>query len=481
MKSDQKLDLDAMLARWPAPARDDAAWESRAEAIMAAAVAARSAAGEPAMALLAAPPLAAEAGEPASDGVAAGGTGADSVAGRKGAVGSEGPGSGERKMSDGTNQGGPKDPGSPASEQPRKKQSLKDIATRASQSGRSSIPASAPTSATGTPVPRSATATPIPSSRALEAKADDSGMVDLKVVQATVTPQQVAAAEKAKPGSSDLFEDEEKIEGAPPTKRAGGAVAAVKAPPPAPQRGGVVIAIGLAAIGVAAAVLIMMRGAGQSPASKPGAEARPVETAAATATAAQAAASATAAPAEVAAAETPSATPIADSRGGPATPGAAGGAAPSGDTGKLAAADPRPALGGPAPAAVAPAAKGDLTSQMAAATGADKNKSGATDANPEPASGGGSKNSSVPEKPPQGSVQAAIRAVSGNAKACVAGADDISRANVTFGSNGAVTSVSVSGWAAGKGAASCIKTALKGANVGPFSSPSFTVTVPIRP
>jgi hypothetical protein len=44
-----------------------------------------------------------------------------------------------------------------------------------------------------------------------------------------------------------------------------------------------------------------------------------------------------------------------------------------------------------------------------------------------------------------------------------------------------VSSVSVSGWASGKPAAGCIKSALQGANVGAFSKPSFTVGVTIRP
>ena len=119
---------------------------------------------------------------------------------------------------------------------------------------------------------------------------------------------------------------------------------------------------------------------------------------------------------------------------------------------------------------------------MAKATGAEKGAGQGTDT-AEPASGGGkgSKSSSIPEQPPQGSVQAAIGSVMGGAKGCVAGADDVSRAQITFGSNGSVTNVSVSGWAAGKGAAGCIKGALKGANVGPFSKPSFTVGVTIRP
>lgn len=87
----------------------------------------------------------------------------------------------------------------------------------------------------------------------------------------------------------------------------------------------------------------------------------------------------------------------------------------------------------------------------------------------------------VPDQPPQGSVTAAVGSVMGGAKACVAGADDVSRATITFGSSGAVQSVSVSGWAAGKPAASCIQSALKGANVGPFSKPTYSFGVTIRP
>lgn len=87
----------------------------------------------------------------------------------------------------------------------------------------------------------------------------------------------------------------------------------------------------------------------------------------------------------------------------------------------------------------------------------------------------------VPDQPPQGSVTAAVGSVMGGAKACVAGADDVSRATITFGSSGAVQSVSVAGWAAGKPAASCIQSALKGANVGPFSKPTYSFGVTIRP
>ena len=87
----------------------------------------------------------------------------------------------------------------------------------------------------------------------------------------------------------------------------------------------------------------------------------------------------------------------------------------------------------------------------------------------------------VPDRPATGVVTSAVGAVKGGARSCVAGADDVSTATITFGSSGAVQSVSVSGWAAGKPAAACIQSALKGANVGPFAQPSFSFSVSIRP
>ena len=90
-------------------------------------------------------------------------------------------------------------------------------------------------------------------------------------------------------------------------------------------------------------------------------------------------------------------------------------------------------------------------------------------------------NSNIPQQPAQGSIAPALRSVMGGAKKCVAGADDVSNAAITFGSNGAVKSVAVTGWAAANGATDCIKSALKGANVGPFWKPSFTVNVTLKP
>jgi hypothetical protein len=117
---------------------------------------------------------------------------------------------------------------------------------------------------------------------------------------------------------------------------------------------------------------------------------------------------------------------------------------------------------------------------MARAVGPIKDGDNSGPALPEPAAGG-ARNQNIPEQPSQGSVQAAIGAVMGGAKACVAGADDVSRAQVTFSSAGTVTNVTVSGWAAANGKSACVQGALKGAKVGPFSRPSFTFGVSIRP
>ena len=100
----------------------------------------------------------------------------------------------------------------------------------------------------------------------------------------------------------------------------------------------------------------------------------------------------------------------------------------------------------------------------------------------EPASGQEKGPKNVPDQPPQGSVTSAVNKVMGGAKACVAGADDVSRATITFSSGGTVQSVTVGGWASGKGSVvSCIKAALSGATVGPFSKPTYSFSVTIRP
>jgi len=89
--------------------------------------------------------------------------------------------------------------------------------------------------------------------------------------------------------------------------------------------------------------------------------------------------------------------------------------------------------------------------------------------------------SDVPDKPSTGAVQAAIGQVLGGARACVAGQDGPSRATVTFGSDGRVQSVSVSGPAAGTPSEACIRAALSKARVQPFARPTFSVGATVRP
>ena len=165
---------------------------------------------------------------------------------------------------------------------------------------------------------------------------------------------------------------------------------------------------------------------------------------------------------------------------GDATASAAPGPAPMGGplpSGALAQnGSPEDPKGADRPVKVNP--DGTLDDAMKKAAGTDGEKPEATAT---PAADDAAKPKNIPDRPATGSVTAAIGSVMGGAKACVAGADDVSRATVTFGSSGAVTGVSVSGWASGKPAASCIQSALKGANVGPFSQPTFTFGVTIRP
>lgn len=88
----------------------------------------------------------------------------------------------------------------------------------------------------------------------------------------------------------------------------------------------------------------------------------------------------------------------------------------------------------------------------------------------------------VPQRPSQGTLTSALGRVLGKAKACIGPDDPISRASVVFASAGTVSSVAVSGNAAGKPAEACIKSALSGAKLNtPFAEPTYTTTVTIRP
>lgn len=87
----------------------------------------------------------------------------------------------------------------------------------------------------------------------------------------------------------------------------------------------------------------------------------------------------------------------------------------------------------------------------------------------------------IPKFPPQGAVAAGVRPGRMAAKACVAGADGVTRVQLSFQSSGAVTSISVGGWAAKNGKAGCVKAAFQGVNVGQFQDPSYSFPVSVRP
>lgn len=488
-RPNDKLDLDALLASWPAPSRDEKAWEDRADAIVKAALDAPKQEGADvvlAKTLLEAPPLEAEPGEPQVPVASAG----------------------ENKMSQDSEQGGAaKQDVPPASAVPstvaprsaeRKKGSLKEIAARASQAGAASKPGTAiptaPASRTGASSPASATATPLPVAAAPSGALEDSGIVDLNVVKAKATPEQKEAADKAKPGTEGILDDEKEK----PAAAAGGKVVAMPAKTAAASKpeekkkgsGGVIAGVAIAVLGIAAAFAITKVNKPAEPTATtesrptpaqegPQGPAKPAEQAQAASPDTPSPAAADGQPAEAAPSGGGEKVAAAPAGGSAGSAPAAGGSEPAAEPAKEAEGAPKEAAATP-PVGGTPAAPGDLKGAMAAAVGADANKGAAPTAeNAEPAAG--SRNQSIPEQPSQGQVNAAIRGVMPSVKACVAGADDVSRATVTFGSNGSVKSVSVSGWAASHGATGCIKAALQGANVGPFAKSTFTTGFPIRP
>jgi hypothetical protein len=89
--------------------------------------------------------------------------------------------------------------------------------------------------------------------------------------------------------------------------------------------------------------------------------------------------------------------------------------------------------------------------------------------------------SGMSERPTTGAAQAAVGAVLGAARSCLAGQPQASSAAIVFGSSGQVTSVSVSGPAEGTPAAGCIQGALSKARVQPFAAKSFSLGVTVRP
>jgi hypothetical protein len=88
---------------------------------------------------------------------------------------------------------------------------------------------------------------------------------------------------------------------------------------------------------------------------------------------------------------------------------------------------------------------------------------------------------SVPLKPSLGAIQGALGAVTPNARGCLGPDDAVSRATITFKSDGSVQSVGVTGGAAGTPAEACIRSALMKAHIPPFAQPTFSTQATIRP
>jgi hypothetical protein len=151
--------------------------------------------------------------------------------------------------------------------------------------------------------------------------------------------------------------------------------------------------------------------------------------------------------------------------------------------------DLRPADKGPpvtAPKSEAPHAKDSLSFRVQnTPKGANKL---VLEEQPEPAAGAVTDSqpaaptpTTSPDQPSVGAVQAAVGAVMAGARSCLAGQESGSRATVTFGSDGRVRSVAVSGPASGTPAEGCLKSALGGARVPPFSERTFTFAMTVRP
>jgi hypothetical protein len=88
---------------------------------------------------------------------------------------------------------------------------------------------------------------------------------------------------------------------------------------------------------------------------------------------------------------------------------------------------------------------------------------------------------SRPLEPSLGAAMSAIQKVMPNARSCLAGQSAPSSATVTFGSDGRVRNVAVSGPSANSSAVGCIRSALSAARVSPFAKPTFSIPATVRP
>ena len=141
--------------------------------------------------------------------------------------------------------------------------------------------------------------------------------------------------------------------------------------------------------------------------------------------------------------------------------------------------EPVAAKEAPAPAPAPPANNTLLASMKNAADSAPAAPSDGPSAPVTAAAATGA--TGVAPRPSQGQVTGALGAVLPEARLCLNEDDGVSRAHIVFASDGSVQSVSVAGFASGKPAEGCIKTALGKAHVPPFAEASYGATVTVRP
>lgn len=274
---------------------------------------------------------------------------------------------------------------------------------------------------------------------------------------------------------------EKKTESAKPSKAAGAAAKAAPAKPAEDNKGGSPLPLLLGGI-----VLVSIAAVAYAMVNRPqGPTATPMGMAGAAASVAEAPSAAPSASVAVAPPASASADPSGamdiDSLGAVAapTPADTGKAAHGTGAAGTAAKDPDPKKGDtPAVASAAPAASigpaGELSDEIKKRMGGG-GAAGKTDGD---TASGGPPTDAKESRPSAGAVAGALNAVRNAARACLADTEDVAKVSLVFGSSGAVQSASVSG--AGK-AEGCVKAAIMKAKVAPFTDPTYSTSVTIRP
>ena len=446
--SNDKIDaaVDRCLAAWPSPERDNAEWDEMTDRITSRISDPATTKADPECFE---PPLPAQSGE-----------GSMAIAPSQSEI------------------------AKPVEEDRPRRSSLKEIAQRISTlpAAAGSAPASARAQPPASPLARPSEARP-PVTRPVEAKSSDSGMVDLQAVRESAMPLPEGAV---KPGGAGLFDDEgdEAPERGPAAApRPAGRVSVKPAAKKKSSTTPIVVGVGFAIAALAAAVMLVNK---QNLAVPPDKTISHAPAIAAVASAATTTMEPQAAPAESASSASSEslAAPLgavarADDLKAMGPPESHGGKEAVAETPapRSASANDKDTPRDKTATGSATQGESGLGAAMATAVASIPGKA----AEPPPAASSPGAAGDLPDSPPQGAVSGALGAVMGSARACVAGMDEPSHAQVVFGSDGRVTNVSVSGPAAGKAASGCITNALKRARVSPFRRPSFTVGVTVRP